>query len=125
MYICSGKFHSLPIFFIAIFLTHTLGEVSFFKAYCILFIVYLSPLKKNNMFLNISITEWVGYLASLALIISFMMKNLNTLRIINSIGAVLFVVYGFMLAISWPIIITNTFILLANIYYLTFKRIKN
>ncbi|MBI9040578.1 uroporphyrinogen decarboxylase [Lutibacter sp.] len=76
------------------------------------------------MFLNISITEWVGYLASLALIISFMMKNLNTLRIINSIGAVLFVVYGVMLAISWPIIITNAFILLANIYYLTFKRIK-
>jgi hypothetical protein len=77
------------------------------------------------MFLNISITEWVGYLASLALIISFMMKNLNTLRIINSIGAVLFIAYGVMLAISWPIIITNTFILLANIYYLTFKRIKN
>lgn len=76
------------------------------------------------MFLNISITEWVGYLASLALIISFMMKNLNTLRIINSIGAVLFVIYGVMLAISWPIIITNAFILLANIYYLTFKRIK-
>lgn len=76
------------------------------------------------MFLNISITEWVGYLASLALIISFMMKNLNTLRIINSIGAILFVVYGIMLTISWPIIITNAFILVANIYYLTFKRIR-
>lgn len=76
------------------------------------------------MFLNISITEWVGYLASVALIISFMMKNLNTLRIINSIGAILFVVYGIMLAISWPIIITNAFILAANIYYLTFKRIR-
>lgn len=76
------------------------------------------------MFLNISITEWVGYLASLALIISFMMKNLNTLRIINSIGAVLFVVYGVLLAISWPIIITNAFILFVNVYYLAFKRIK-
>ena len=87
------------------------------------FMVYLSPLKKN-MFLNISITEWVGYLASVALIISFMMKNLNTLRVINSIGAILFVVYGIMLAISWPIIITNAFILMANIYYLTFKRVR-
>jgi len=85
--------------------------------------VYLSPLKKN-MFLNISITEWVGYLASVALIISFMMKNLNTLRVINSIGAILFVIYGIMLAISWPIIITNAFILMANIYYLTFKRVR-
>ena len=74
------------------------------------------------MILGISITEWVGYLASVALIISFMMKNVRTLRIINSLGAILFVVYGVMLAISWPIIITNAFILLANIYYLYFKK---
>jgi len=77
------------------------------------------------MLLGITITEWVGYLASGALIISFMMKNINKLRIINSIGAILFVAYGVMLAISWPIIITNAFILLANIYYLTFKKNKN
>ncbi|MES2748696.1 MAG: uroporphyrinogen decarboxylase [Bacteroidota bacterium] len=69
--------------------------------------------------LDISITEWVGYFASLVLMISFLMKNINTLRIINSIGAVLFVIYGVMLAISWPIIITNTFILGVNCYYLT------
>jgi uncharacterized protein with PQ loop repeat len=74
------------------------------------------------MLLGITYTEWVGYAASLALIISFMMKNINTLRIINSLGAVLFVVYGIMLQTSYPIIITNTFILMANIYYLTFKR---
>jgi hypothetical protein len=67
---------------------------------------------------DISLTDWVGYLASLVLMISFMMKNLNTLRIINSAGAFLFVVYGYMLAISWPIIITNTFILGVNLYYL-------
>jgi hypothetical protein len=74
------------------------------------------------MFLGISITEWVGYAASLALIISFMMKNVRTLRIINSVGAILFVVYGVLLFTSWPIIITNAFILLANIYYLTFRK---
>ncbi|NQV78536.1 MAG: uroporphyrinogen decarboxylase [Lutibacter sp.] len=77
-----------------------------------------------NIF-EITITDWVGYLASLVLIISFMMKNVNTLRIVNSIGALLFVLYGIMLEISWPIIITNGFILLLNIYYLTFKRTKN
>lgn len=74
------------------------------------------------MILNISYTEWVGYLASLALIISFLMKNVNNLRVINSVGAILFIVYGYMLHISWPIIITNGFILMANIYYLTIKR---
>ncbi|MFO7672305.1 MAG: uroporphyrinogen decarboxylase [Lutibacter sp.] len=74
------------------------------------------------MLLGITITEWVGYAASLALIISFTMKNLNTLRIINSLGAVIFVAYGIMLQTSYPIIITNTFILMVNLYYLTFKR---
>lgn len=74
---------------------------------------------------RITYTDWVGYLASLLLIISFMMKNVNTLRIINSLGAILFVVYGIMLTISWPIIITNGFILSLNIYHLTLKRISN
>lgn len=67
---------------------------------------------------DISMTDGLGYLASLVLMISFLMKNINTLRIINSIGALLFVVYGFMLVTSWPIIITNTFILGVNIFYL-------
>lgn len=74
------------------------------------------------MILGISITEWAGYLASLALIISFTMKNVETLRIINSIGAILFVIYGVMLKTSYPIIITNGFILFANIYYLFLKK---
>ena len=74
------------------------------------------------MILGIAITEWVGYLASFALIISFMMKKITTLRVINSIGALLFIFYGVMLDISWPIIITNGFILLANIFYLAKKK---
>lgn len=74
---------------------------------------------------DISLTDWVGYLASLVLMISFMMKNLNTLRIINSIGALLFVVYGFMLETSWPIIITNAFIFGVNLYYLRKSYINN
>jgi len=77
------------------------------------------------MIFGISYTEWVGYLASLVLIVSFTRKNVNQLRIINSIGAILFIVYGFMLATSWPIIITNTFILSLNTYYLTKKEKSN
>jgi len=68
---------------------------------------------------DISITEWLGYLASIVLMISFLMKNIITLRIINSVGAILFIAYGFLLTTSWPIIITNTFILGVNFYYLT------
>lgn len=67
---------------------------------------------------SISLADWVGYLASVVLMISFLMKNINTLRIINSIGACIFIIYGIMLITAWPIIITNTFILGVNIYYL-------
>ena len=73
-------------------------------------------------FLGIEFTEWVGYAAMLALIISFTMKDIRKLRFINSIGAILFVVYGYMLASSWPIIITNACILGINIYYLYIKK---
>ena len=74
------------------------------------------------MILGISFTEWVGYLASAVLIVSFMMKKVNTLRTVNSVGAILFVIYGIMLNISWPIIITNGFILGLNMYYLSKKK---
>jgi len=76
---------------------------------------------------EISLTDWIGYLASLILMISFLMKNIIKLRIINSIGALLFIFYGIMLLTSWPIIITNIFILGVNIYYLTkhFQKNKN
>jgi uncharacterized protein with PQ loop repeat len=77
------------------------------------------------MILGIETTELVGYIASLVLIVSFMMKNVKTLRIVNSVGAILFVAYGILLNISWPIIITNIFILMANLYYLILKKASN
>ncbi len=72
---------------------------------------------------EIPLSEWVGYIASAVLMVSFLMKNIIKLRIINSVGAVLFIFYGFMLATSWPIIITNAFILCVNMYYI-FKNPK-
>lgn len=72
-------------------------------------------------FLGISLTEWVGYLASVLVLISFTMKSVNKLRVVNSTGALMFVVYGVMLQISWPIIITNGAIIGINLYYLLKK----
>ncbi|WP_159021436.1 YgjV family protein [Formosa sp. L2A11] len=72
--------------------------------------------------LGVSVTEWVGYLASFLLLIAFTMKDVKKLRIVNSVGCVLFVVYGFMLDISWPLVITNGSIFFINIYYLFFKK---
>ena len=68
--------------------------------------------------MEFSSTEIVGYLASLIVLISFLMKNMKTLRIINTIGCVLFVAYGILLNFSIPIIITNVTIVAINIYYL-------
>ncbi|MBA3970878.1 MAG: YgjV family protein [Bacteroidetes bacterium] len=65
-----------------------------------------------------TITDIVGYLASIIVLVAFLMKNIRTLRIINSIGCVLFVVYGILLNFSIPIIITNAAIACINGYYL-------
>ena len=70
--------------------------------------------------LGISVTEWVGYAASLGVLVSFLMKDIKVLRVINSIGCALFVAYGLLLG-SIPIIVTNVAILFINAYYL-FKK---
>jgi hypothetical protein len=64
------------------------------------------------------LTDIVGYLASIVVLISFLMKDIKKLRIINSVGCGLFVVYGCMLDFSIPIVLTNTAIACINGYYL-------
>ncbi|MCA0151633.1 uroporphyrinogen decarboxylase [Winogradskyella sp. 2Y89] len=67
-------------------------------------------------------TEYIGYLASFMVLLSFTMKEVKKLRIVNMTGCVLFVLYGFLmpsLRIGLPIIIANAAILSVNIYYLT------
>ncbi len=73
-------------------------------------------------FISINIAEWVGYIATAVLLTSFTMKRLKSLRIINSIACLLFVVYGIMLSNAWPIIISNAAIFTINFYYLFVKK---
>lgn len=65
-----------------------------------------------------SITEIIGYLASLLVLLSFLMKDIKTLRIVNCVGCGVFILYGFMLSVSWPIVITNVAIVIINLVYL-------
>jgi len=67
------------------------------------------------------LVEWVGYVAMITLMISFLMKDIKKLRVINTIACLLFIVYGFMLN-SWPVIISNAFISIINLYYLLLKK---
>ncbi|WP_340202153.1 YgjV family protein [Ascidiimonas sp. W6] len=69
-------------------------------------------------FLGVSIVEWVGYLAAAIVLFSFFMKDMKKLRLINMSGCTIWVLYGFLLQISWPIIITNAAIFCVNGYYL-------
>ncbi|WP_051935858.1 YgjV family protein [Salegentibacter sp. Hel_I_6] len=68
-------------------------------------------------FLGINLTEWIGYLASFFVAISFFMKNIIKLRVVNSLGCIFFVIYGILID-SWPVSITNGIIVAVNCYYL-------
>lgn len=67
--------------------------------------------------MEFTLTEIIGYVASFMVLISFTMKDIFKLRIINAIGAFLFIFYGMALD-SIPIIITNISIVGVHIYYL-------
>jgi len=77
-------------------------------------------------FFGITVTEYVGYLASFMVLLSFTMKDVKKLRMVNMTGCILFVIYGFLmptLRIGLPIIIANVAIFLVNFYYLFFKKV--
>lgn len=65
--------------------------------------------------------DFTGYLASAILLISFLMKDIRTLRMINSVGCMLWVFYGYRLGWDVSIMVTNAAILSINLYSL-FKR---
>jgi hypothetical protein len=62
--------------------------------------------------------EAVGYLATFLVMLSFVMKDVTRLRIINAIGCSTWILYGFMLD-SNPIIVTNVGILTINAWHLS------
>ncbi|QLE00369.1 YgjV family protein [Galbibacter sp. BG1] len=72
-------------------------------------------------YFSTSPTELIGYAASLGVLLSFFMKEIRRLRIVNSMGCLLFIIYGVLLP-SLPIIITNAAILGVNFYYLFVKK---
>lgn len=71
----------------------------------------------DTQFLQISVLEWVGYLASVLLVISMLMSSIVRLRWINLFGAAIFSTYGFLIA-AYPVALLNLFITFADIYYL-------
>lgn len=63
------------------------------------------------------IAEYIGYLASVFLIISLSVNGDVKFRMYNLLGCICFIIYGFLFN-AWPVILTNTILLFINIYYL-------
>jgi len=67
--------------------------------------------------MNDQILEWIGYIASMIVLVSLLMSSIKKLRWINLIGALLFGAYGFMIG-SIPTGIMNVGIVIIDVYYL-------
>ncbi len=63
------------------------------------------------------IATYIGYLASVLLIISLSVHGDAKFRVYNLLGCICFIVYGIIL-LAWPVILTNAILLFINIYYL-------
>jgi len=61
--------------------------------------------------------EYIGYLASVIVLISLLMSSVKKLRWINLFGSLTFVIYGFLIK-AYPIAILNIGTVGINIYYL-------
>ncbi|WP_455538243.1 YgjV family protein [Terrisporobacter sp.] len=61
--------------------------------------------------------ELVGYSASIFIAISLTMTDIFKLRIINSIGCLLFIIYGLNVG-AYPVALANTIIITINFYNL-------
>lgn len=61
--------------------------------------------------------ELFGYLGSVLVAISLMMANIKKLRWINLVGALIFTIYGALIA-AYPVMVLNGWIALTNVYFL-------
>ena len=63
------------------------------------------------------IIEMVGYLGSLLVLVSFIMTSVFKLRIVNSIGSLIFMIYALIIH-SYPTAIMNFCLVLINVHFL-------
>ncbi|WP_373767669.1 YgjV family protein [Glaesserella sp.] len=61
--------------------------------------------------------EILGYVAMVLVAGSFLLKDVIKLRIVNSCGAICFVIYGLLID-SFPVTGLNIFVVCVNAYYI-------
>ncbi len=70
--------------------------------------------------MNPNLFEWIGYAASIFIVLSFVVNNIKSIRIINMIGCLCFVAYGTYFEF-WPVVIPNAILVFIQLYFLIFK----
>ncbi|KFE99380.1 uroporphyrinogen decarboxylase [Chryseobacterium formosense] len=68
--------------------------------------------------------NYIGYAASVFIVLSFILKDLTKIRIVNLIGCICFVTYGFLNGMLWPVIIPNAIICFVQVYHLVTAKKK-
>ena len=63
------------------------------------------------------IFEVIGYIGSALVLLSFMMVSVYKLRIVNTIGSLFCVIYGFLIG-AYPTVVMNIALVAINVYYL-------
>ncbi|WP_346239010.1 uroporphyrinogen decarboxylase [Niabella insulamsoli] len=69
----------------------------------------------------LEIVDIVGYSATLLLVVSFLPRQMTKVRILNFFACIIFIIYGVMLGLKWPIIISNAVIAVIQLYHLFIK----
>ncbi len=62
-------------------------------------------------------TEILGWVATALVLLSFTIQDMRRLRLVNLLGCILWIVYGFILMIK-PVIFVNMSILIIHSYWL-------
>ena len=65
--------------------------------------------------------EIIGYLGSSLILVSFLFKDIKLIRIVNIIGAVFFIIYGFAIK-TWPTVVVNIALIFIHLFYLNKMR---
>jgi hypothetical protein len=67
--------------------------------------------------MTINYVEILGYTASATIVLSFLLQNITKIRIVNTLGCTLFVIYGLLIS-GIPVVIANGAIVVVNLFYL-------
>lgn len=77
----------------------------------------------NIIFSGFSSVEFIGIAAGIIVLLSFLFKQIKIIRIVNIVGAILFVIYGLLLP-TYSTAFVNFALIIVHIVYLIRDELK-